>query len=60
MDRVPIIRISSLPRGSRVSEYTLAITGASGSLCGVRLLRELSMNPGVERVNVVASRGSLG
>lgn len=41
-----------------MAEYTLAITGASGSLCGVRLLKELSVHPRVDRVNVVASRGA--
>jgi 4-hydroxy-3-polyprenylbenzoate decarboxylase len=41
-----------------MAEYTLAVTGASGSLCGVRLLRELSRHPAVDRVNVVASRGA--
>lgn len=41
-----------------MSEYTLAVTGASGSLCGVRLLRELSAHPSVDRVNVIASRGA--
>jgi 4-hydroxy-3-polyprenylbenzoate decarboxylase len=41
-----------------VREYVLAITGASGSLCGRRLLAELAGHPDVARVNVVASRGS--
>jgi 4-hydroxy-3-polyprenylbenzoate decarboxylase len=39
-------------------DYTLAITGASGSLCGLRLLRELATHPDVDRVNVIASRGA--
>lgn len=41
-----------------MSEYTLAITGASGSLCGIRLLHELAAHPSVARVNVIASRGA--
>ncbi len=39
-------------------EYVLAITGASGSLCGRRLLLELASHPEVPRVNVIASRGA--
>ncbi len=39
-------------------EYVLAITGASGSLCGRRLLLELASHPDVARVNVIASRGA--
>jgi 4-hydroxy-3-polyprenylbenzoate decarboxylase len=41
-----------------MTEFVLAITGASGSLCGKRLLRELASHPDVHRVNVVASRGA--
>jgi len=39
-------------------EFVLGITGASGSLCGRRLLHELASHPEVSRVNVVASRGA--
>lgn len=41
-----------------MSEYVLAITGASGSLCGRRLLHELAIHPDVTRLNVVASRAA--
>ncbi|HXI01972.1 MAG TPA: UbiX family flavin prenyltransferase [Candidatus Saccharimonadales bacterium] len=41
-----------------MSELVLAITGASGSLCGRRLLSELCRHPDVTRVNVVASLGA--
>jgi 4-hydroxy-3-polyprenylbenzoate decarboxylase len=39
-------------------EFVLGITGASGSLCGRRLLKELAGHPDVRRVNVVASRAA--
>ena len=39
-------------------EYVLGATGASGSLCGIRLLRELASHPEVARVSVIASRGA--
>lgn len=39
-------------------EFVLAVSGASGSLCAIRLLRELAGHPEVRRVNVVASRGA--
>jgi len=39
-------------------EFVLGITGASGSLCGRRLLHELATHPDVSRVNVVASRAA--
>jgi 4-hydroxy-3-polyprenylbenzoate decarboxylase len=39
-------------------EFVLGVTGASGSLCGIRLLRELTSHPEVARVSVIASRGA--
>src|SRR5262245_96957 len=39
-------------------EYVLGITGASGSICGRRILKELAGHPDVRRVNVVASRAA--
>ncbi len=41
-----------------MSEFVLAITGASGALCGRRLLQELATHPEVTRVNALASRGA--
>ncbi len=42
----------------RTREFVLGITGASGSLCAQRLLREMASHPEVRRVNVVASRAA--
>lgn len=39
-------------------EFVLGITGASGSLCGRRLLHELASHPEVARVSVVSSRAA--
>src|SRR5262245_27936427 len=39
-------------------EFVLGITGASGSICGRRILKELAGHPDVGRVNVVASRAA--
>jgi len=39
-------------------EFVLGITGASGSLCGRRLLHELASHPDISRVHVVVSRSA--
>jgi len=40
-------------------EVTVAVTGASGTLCGVRLIRALAEHPEVRQVNVVMSSSAL-
>jgi len=39
-------------------ELAFGITGASGSICARRLLRELSTHPSISRLNVVTSRAA--
>jgi flavin prenyltransferase len=42
-----------------VREITVALTGASGSLCGQRLLSELAAHPEVRAVNAIMSAAAL-
>ena len=40
-------------------ELTVAVTGASGTLCALRLIRALASHPDVRRLNVVISASAL-